>query len=284
MVTDAIWKDIDNDQDQDLIIVGDWMPIKVLENQNGVLTSHQSPIINYQSKGFWNCIQAGDFNKDGAIDFVIGNHGKNSRFKASEAAPITMHVNDFDKNRTAEQIISLYNNGQSYPLALRHDLVMQMPSLKKKYLYYEDYKGQQVVDIFEEAQLENAIELSVTNTATSIAMNNGDGTFNLKELPIEAQLAPIYALLVKDFNQDDNLDLLIGGNFYQSKPELGIYDASYGLMLTGNGMGEFTALSAKESGFSIKGAIRAILTMKTGHQELIMAARNNDSVVFYRME
>ena len=284
MVTDAIWKDIDNDQDQDLIIVGDWMPIKVLENQNGVLTSHQSPIINYQSKGFWNCIQAGDFNKDGAIDFVIGNHGKNSRFKASEAAPITMHVNDFDKNRTAEQIISLYNNGQSYPLALRHDLVMQMPSLKKKYLYYEDYKEQQVVDIFEEAQLENAIELSVTNTATSIAMNNGDGTFNLKELPIEAQLAPIYALLVKDFNQDDNLDLLIGGNFYQSKPELGIYDASYGLMLTGNGTGEFTALSAKESGFSIKGAIRAILTMKTGHQELIMAARNNDSVVFYRMD
>jgi len=131
MVTDAIWADIDNDNDEDLVVVGDWMPIKVLENQNGTLT-HNSQLITHNSpNGFWNCIQAGDFNKDGAIDFVIGNHGKNSRLKASEREPLTMYVYDFDKNRTAEQIISLYNNGESYPLALRHDLVMQMPSLKK---------------------------------------------------------------------------------------------------------------------------------------------------------
>jgi len=284
MVTDAIWADIDNDNDQDLVVIGDWMPIKVLENQNGTLT-HNSQLITHNSpNGFWNCIQAGDFNKDGAIDFVIGNHGKNSRLKASEREPLTMYVYDFDKNRTAEQIISLYNNGESYPLALRHDLVMQMPSLKKKYLYYKDYKGQQVADIFEEAQLKNAIKLSVTNTATSIAMNNGNGTFSLKALPIEAQLAPIHALLIKDFNNDENLDLLIGGNFYQSKPELGIYDASYGLLLKGNGMGKFTALSAKESGFSVKGAIRDFVQINTSNEALILVARNNDSVLFYRIE
>ncbi len=284
MVTDAIWADIDNDNDEDLVVVGDWMPIKVLENQNGTLT-HNSQLITHNSpNGFWNCIQAGDFNKDGAIDFVIGNHGKNSRLKASEREPLTMYVYDFDKNRTAEQIISLYNNGESYPLALRHDLVMQMPSLKKKYLYYKDYKGQQVADIFEEAQLKNAIKLSVTNTATSIAMNNGNGTFSLKALPIEAQLAPIHALLIKDFNNDENLDLLIGGNFYQSKPELGIYDASYGLLLKGNGMGKFTALSAKESGFSVKGAIRDFVQINTSNEALILVARNNDSVLFYRIE
>jgi len=124
----------------------------------------------------------------------------------------------------------------------------------------------------------------VTNTATSIAMNNGNGTFSLKALPIEAQLAPIHALLIKDFNNDENLDLLIGGNFYQSKPELGIYDASYGLLLKGNGMGKFTALSAKESGFSVKGAIRDFVQINTSNEALILVARNNDSVLFYRIE
>ena len=284
MVTDAIWKDTDNDNDQDLVIVGDWMPIKILENQNGILT-HNSKLITHNSiNGFWNCIQAGDFNEDGAIDFVIGNHGKNSRFKASEAKPITMLVNDFDNNRTAEQIISLYKNGQSYPLPLRHDLVMQMPSLKKKYLYYKDYKGQQVKDIFEEAQFKNAIELTVSNTATSLAMNNGDGTFTLTELPIEAQLAPIHALLIKDFNNDQHLDLLLGGNFYQSKPELGIYDASYGLLLTGDGQGRFIPLAAEQSGFSVKGAIREFMEINTTNEALIVVARNNDSVLLYQMK
>ncbi len=281
MVTDAIWTDTDNDKDLDLVIVGDWMPIKILENQNGTLTHHSPLITHHSNTGFWNTIQAGDFNQDGAIDFVIGNHGKNSRLKASKDEPITMHINDFDQNRTAEQIISIYNNGESYPLALRHDLVMQMPSLKKKYLYYKDYKGQKVADIFEEEQLKNAIELSVTNTATSLAINNGDGTFSIKALPIEAQLAPVNAILVKDFNQDDKPDLLLGGNFYQSKPELGIYDASYGLLLAGDGKGEFKALPAEQSGFSVKGAIQNLLALKINEKEVLVVARNNNSVLFF---
>ena len=281
MVTDAIWADTDNDQDQDLVIVGDWMPIKILENQNGTLIPNSSFSSHHSTNGFWNSIKAGDFNQDGAIDFVIGNHGKNSRLKASNTEPITMHINDFDQNRTAEQIISIYNDGQSYPLPLRHDLVMQMPSLKKKYLYYKDYKGQQVTDIFDEAQLKNAIELSVTNTATSIAMNNGDGSFTIKALPIEAQLSPTHAILVKDLNKDNKLDLLLGGNFYESKPELGIYDASYGLMLIGNGEGEFTPLSAEQSGFSVKGAIRELVDLTIGKEEVIIVGRNDDGVLTY---
>ncbi|MFK7978944.1 MAG: FG-GAP-like repeat-containing protein, partial [Saprospiraceae bacterium] len=281
MVTDAIWVDTDNDQDQDLVIVGDWMPIKILEHQNGKLKIENSKLKIENSTGFWNTIESGDFNKDGFIDFVIGNHGKNSRLKASDTEPITMHVNDFDKNRSAEQIISIYNNGESYPLALRHDLVMQMPSLKKKYLYYKDYKGQKVADIFEAEQLKNALELSVSNTSTSIAMNNGDGTFTLKTLPVEAQLSPTHAILVKDFNKDNQLDLLLGGNFYQSKPELGIYAGSYGLMLTGDGKGNFNPLTAEQSGFSVKGAIRELMNLTIGKKEVIIVGRNNDGILTY---
>ena len=281
MVTDAIWADTDGDKDEDLVIVGDWMPIKILENNNGILTHHSQLITHHSINGFWNCLQAGDFNKDGAIDFVIGNHGKNSRFKASKSEPITMHVNDFDKNRSAEQIISVYNNGKSYPLALRHDLVMQLPHLKKKYLKYADYKGQSIEAIFEEKQVRTAAKSFVDNTATSIALNNGDGTFKLMALPIEAQISPVHAILVNDLDEDGNLDLLLGGNLYRSKPEVGIYDASYGLVLKGNGKGNFHPLTALESGFSVKGEIRDFSSLTVGPAKYILVGRNNSELVVF---
>ncbi len=282
MVTDAIWADTDGDKDQDLVIVGDWMPIKILENQNGSLTHHSSLLTPQSSNGFWNCIKAGDFNQDGAIDFVIGNHGQNTRFKAAKTTPITMHVNDFDKNRSAEQIISVYNNGQAYPMALRHDLVMQLPTLKKKYLHYADYKGQSIEAIFDEKQLRTAAKSTVYTTQTSLAMNNGDGTYSLKALPIEAQLAPIYAILVEDLDKDGLLDILLGGNFYRSKPEVGIYDGSYGLLLKGNGQGAFQALTPQESGFSLKGEIRDFTSINIGKEASILVARNNKKVALFR--
>ena len=283
MVTDALWADIDKDNDQDLVIVGDWMPITVFENKNGKLTL-KSQLVTRNSQpatGFWNCLKAGDFNEDGAIDFVIGNHGKNSRLKTSPSHPITMLVNDFDKNRSAEQIISIPNGEKAFPLALRHDLVMQLPSLKKKYLYYKDYKGQQVTDIFNEKQIRTSAKSSVYTTETSLAINNGNGTFTVKPLPIEAQFAPIYALFVKDLDKDGHLDIIMGGNFYRSKPEVGIYDASYGLVLKGNGKGDFTALSAAESGFSVKGEIRDFVDLKVGGKEMIVVGRNNAAAVLY---
>ncbi len=282
MVTDAIWADIDNDKEEDLIVVGDWMPIKILKNQNGVLTNHQSPITNHQSSGFWNCLQAGDFNEDGQVDFVIGNHGLNSRLKAKENEPISMYVNDFDKNRSAEQIISVYNEGQSYPLPLRHDLVMQLPNLKKKYLLYESYKGQQVKDIFDEKQVRTSAKSEVHTTATSILLSNGDGAFDLVSLPIAAQLAPVHGILVNDLDEDGHLDLIMGGNFHNSKPEIGIYDASYGLVLQGDGKGNFQSLSAMESGLKVKGEIRDIESLQVGNEGVILIGRNDDSLVLYR--
>ena len=281
MVTDALWTDTDQDGDEDLVVVGDWMPLKILENQNGTLI-HNSSLITPHSNGFWNCLKAGDFNQDGAIDFVIGNMGKNSRLKATNSNPITMHVNDFDKNRTAEQIISVPNGGTAYPLALRHDLVMQLPELKKKYLYYKDYKGQKVEDIFDEKQVRTAAKAIVHETATSLAINNGDGTFSLKPLPIEAQYAPVHALLVEDLDQDGHLDILIGGNFYRSKPEVGIYDGSYGLLLKGDGKGNFQSLSAAQSGFSVKGEIRDFESLTIDNQSFIIVGRNDDKLLLFK--
>ena len=158
---------------------------------------------------------------------------------------------------------------------------MQLPGLKKKYLYYESYKEQTVADIFTEKQIRSSAKSFIYTTESSIAWNNGDGTFSLNALPIEAQFSPIYGLLVEDLDADGQLDLLMGGNFYRSKPEVGMYDASYGLLLKGNGRGDFEVLTPRDSGFLVKGEIRDFLTLEVAGQPLILVARNNERLLVY---
>lgn len=222
-------------------------------------------------------------NNDGYKDFIIGNHGLNTRFKASENEPITMYVNDFDRNGTAEQVISVYNGGTSYPLALRHDLVMQMPGLKKKYLKYENYKNQTVQNIFTSEQLQGTVEQKVYTTQTSIMLNKGNSNFELIPLPLQAQLSPMYGLCVEDFDGDGNKDIIMGGNFYHAKPEVGIYDASYGLFLKGDGKGAFQPLSALQSGFLVKGEVRDIISLQMGNRKVIIVTKNNAPAEFFEI-
>ncbi|MDX1941829.1 MAG: VCBS repeat-containing protein [Saprospiraceae bacterium] len=276
MITDAIWEDYNKDGKHDLIIIGDWMPITILQNKNGILKQLPSSDLQLpNSNGWWNCIKSGDFDKDGDIDFVIGNHGLNSRFRASDQRPIEMYINDFDQNGTAEQILCQYEGDESYPMALRQDIVMQMPGLKKKYLKYSKYANQTITDIFTTEQLSNAVHLQAHHLQSSLLINHGNGKFDLKPLPLEAQFSPIYGLLVNDLDSDGNLDILVGGNLYEAKPELGRYDASYGLWLRGDGKGNFSVVSPQESGLRIEGSVRDLRLLKVKNQELMLVARNN---------
>ena len=192
-----------------------------------------------------------------------------------------MLVNNFDMNTTVSQIISGYNGDKTYPFARRNDMVLQLPGLKNKYPLHTNYKEQTIEDIFTEQQIRTSAKSFIYNTQTSIAWNNGDGTFDLESLPLEAQFAPVYGILVEDMDHDGNLDILIGGNFYRSKPEMGIYDGSYGLVLKGNGLGSFAPLKAEKSGFLVKGEIRDFLHMKVNDTDLILVARNNDSLLIF---
>ncbi len=188
-----------------------------------------------------------------------------------------MYVGDFGNNGTTQQIITCFNGDSSYPVHLRHDLVAVLPYLKKKYLKYENYKGQRVEDIFTREQLSNAVKLDAYTMQSSVFINNKNGTFTTKALPVEAQLSPMYGIAAEDFDKDGNIDILMGGNFYQSKPEAGIYDASYGILLKGNGKGNFTALPPQQSGINISGAVRDMVLIQNGHKKLAVIAKNNDS-------
>jgi hypothetical protein len=281
MITDAVWADIEGDGDEDLLVVGEYMPVKVFINQSGKLEDRTSDYQLTKTNGWWNRIVAADLDRDGDVDFVLGNHGLNSRFRASVERPITMYTNDFDRNGDVEQIICMYQGNASYPLVLRHDLTMQIPSLKKKYLKYENYKDQRIEDIFTPEELANTVVMEAYQLASGILWNE-QGTLQWQQLPTEAQFSSVYAISVDDFDKDGNTDLLLGGNLYRTKPEVGRYDASYGLLLRGDGKGKFIPVPSRESGLMLEGEVRDFISLQTSRGKLIVAGRNNDSLRVFK--
>jgi hypothetical protein len=192
-----------------------------------------------------------------------------------------MYVSDFDGSGMIKQIVSCYNGDSAWPVALRHDLVGVLPYLKNKYLKYESYKLQRIEDIFTAAQLDKAAKLEAYEFCSCVFINNRHGGFVRKPLPTAAQLSPMYGIAVADVDKDGKTDILAGGNFYQSKPEAGIYDASYGVLLKGDGTGHFTAVTAQHSSIQIKGAVRDIITLKAGKKKLMLYTCNNSEVKCY---
>jgi len=284
MVTDGKWFDYDKDGKPDLVIAGEYMPVKIFNNENGHLKEVTVNAGLGNSNGWWNKMMITDINNDGYPDIVAGNHGLNSRFKASVKRPVSMYVSDFDGNGYIEQVVATYNGDRQYPMALRHDLVNVLPYLKKKYLTYEQYKEQSVSDIFTQPQLQKALRLDAFELRSSIIMNKGNGTFTMTALPMEAQFSPVYGIGVNDYDHDGNKDILLGGNLYQCKPETGINDASYGLLLKGDGKGGFVPVKEKQSGLNIRGAVRNIREIKAGNKKMIIVGMNNEAPKFLTYE
>ncbi len=275
MITDAAWLDMDGDKDLDLVVVGEWMPLTIFKNEKGVFTEK---ITVPNSAGWWNCLETSDLDGDGDLDLIGGNHGLNSRFRASAEKPISCYINDFDQNGAVEQIVCQYNGEKSYPLVLRHDLISQMPQMKKKYLKYSSFVEQTITDLFTPEQLQNAVKHEAVRLETSVYLNDGKGNFTAGALPWESQLSPVFAILPQDFDGDGKVDLVMGGNFYNAKPEVGRYDASFGCYLKGKGDGTFEFIPAQQSGLKLNGEIRDFAILKKGNQRFLVVARNNDSL------
>ncbi|MGH7694381.1 MAG: FG-GAP repeat domain-containing protein, partial [Gemmatimonadaceae bacterium] len=265
-----------------LIVVGEWMPITVFRNAGGGRLTRAAISGLEKSHGWWNRIVAGDFTGDGRVDFVVGNLGLNTRLHATATEPATMYVKDFDRNGFAEQIVACYSQGGSYPLALRDDLIRALPSLESRFPNYKDYAGRRVSDVFPAAELEGAIVKTAYTFATSLLQHNADGSFTLVPLPREAQVAPVYGILVEDVDGNGTSDLLLAGNFDGVKPEIGRMSASYGLVMRGDARGGFIPLRTRESGFLVPGQSRDIQRMRTTRGRQFVVARNNDRPLIFR--
>jgi hypothetical protein len=283
MVTDAVWIDYDKDKDEDLVLVGDYMPIRVFRNDDGKFTEITEEVGLSNTNGFWNTIQKKDLDGDGWDDLIIGNLGENTFFKSSLSRPVQMYVNDFDKNGSIEQVITRFVEDKAYPFAMKKEITSQMPSLLKKYLKNEDYKEQSINNIFTQEELQNALHYHVYESRTVVLWND-KGVFSIKPLPLAAQLSPVYAIYADDFDNDGLVDLLLGGNQFNAKPQTGIYAANFGTVLKSIGNREFVTLNSLESGISIQGQIRDIKSIAIEGKKYLLIALNNDKLRLYEVK
>ena len=284
MITDALWADIDGDKKKELIVCGEWMPVQAFSYIDGKFIQKRMKGAD-DSFGWWNVVRAVDIDSDGDMDLIAGNLGLNSKFKADPAHPVEMYAGDFDGNGTPETVVTLYKNDSiSYPFNLRGDMVAQMPLLKKKFLLYSEYAGKKIDQVFTARQLSKATKFKANCFASCVFINDGKGNFTKKELPVQAQFSPVYAILADDFNKDGHPDIFLAGNFNAVKPETGGYDANYGQVYLGDGKGNFRFIKREQSGIFIQGEARdAVLLKNIMGVTYIAVAMNNDRPCFFKL-
>lgn len=289
MVCDAAWTDIDQDGWLDLVVVGEWMPITVFKNQKG--NSFEQIYTNQfkHTAGLWNCIQSADIDQDGDMDFIIGNLGLNSRLQASKDQPLVLYKNDFDKNGSPDPIIGFYNKNKVgetklYPLPARDDVVSQIVKFKARYVKYAEF-GAATFEELLQTDLDKKDHLKIYHLATSFIENKGNGQFEIHELPLDAQTAPIQDILIDDINKDKYLDILLVGNDYTAEKNGGWYDAFNGLCLIGNGRGDFEPLSTAESGFYVPNDGRSIVKLKNENdQQQLLIGQNKSAFKLFEYD
>jgi enediyne biosynthesis protein E4 len=284
LVNDAIWTDFDNDNNLDLIIAGEWMPVTFLKNLNGKFTDVTSQTGIGNKVGWWNSLAAADFDKDGDIDYVAGNLGLNTNYTASDERPLSVYAKDFDKNGRYKTIMVCYmkdENGelQPFPMHTRDDLFIQMPVMKKKFSTYNKYALAPINEVLTEEERKDALILNANYFSSSYIENLGGGKFKISALPIEAQYAPLFGMTAADYDKDGFTDLLITGNDYSTEVFTGRYDAMIGLMLKGDGKGGFRPLKVSETGFFVDGDAKGLAEFyNSNNEKRIIAVQNRDSV------
>ena len=270
LVTDAVWFP----KERQLIVAGEWMPLSLYDFKNSPISNLQIPA----SSGWWNRLVAADLDGDGDLDLVAGNHGLNSQMKVSAEKPATLYAADFDGNGSVDPILCHYRHGKSYPAASRDDLGGQMPSIKKKFTDYKSYATATIEDIATPEQLAQATILKADNFATLWLENTGSG-FSLHHLPVEAQFAPVYAIVSADFNSDGHQDLFLAGNNRWSRIYFGRYDANHGQVFLGDGKGAFNYVLASKTGISIRADVRDGVLVKGKNKGQMVVGVNDGQAV-----
>lgn len=294
MVTDAAWVDLNGDQYPELIVVGDWEPIRLFANKRGrleqdnTLTIQSETGASVKTNGWWNCLKVGDADNDGDMDIIVGNLGLNTRIRATQSTPAELYTGDFDQNGTMEQIINCADEtGELYPMVLKGDLQRQMPSIKKKFVKFTDYAGKKLNEILDESQIKQAVVKQAFMSTSVLLRNEGHGRFICQTLPTEAQFSPVCGAAFVDYDRDGRTDLVLAGNFFDVLPEIGRYDANYGLVLRNGGRVpktgsiQYAPVNHKQSGFFVRGQTRRLEQLKQGQ---LVLAKNNEQVQLFTLK
>jgi len=291
MVCDAVWSDFDNDGWQDIVITGEWMPLKFLKNDRGKLIDITPGSGVKDKAGWWTNITKGDFDNDGDDDYIVGNLGGNSFYKASDKYPIAVYANDFYNQGTMQCVITLYLKDKpdgvlkEFTAYNRDDVIDQLPFIKKRFLTYADFGKASFDKLFTQEELKNSIKYTANYLTSSFVRNNGNGNFSLEPLPAVAQFSAINAMVADDFDKDGNLDVCINTNDFGTDPANGRYDALNGLVLKGNGKGKFDPLTIRQSGIYIPGNGKGLAKLKSANGNyLLVAGQNKGSLKVYQLK
>lgn len=276
MITDALWVDLNNDKKTDMLVVGEWMSPTALIN-DGKQLKRDTGFFTSNPSGWWNRIATGDFNNDGKIDFVLGNMGSNTQFSISPDRPAELFYTDVDNNGSVDPLFCYYIQDKSYPYVTRDELLEQIGAFRKRFTNYESYSNIAMSDLFTPDQQSKFKVLKANKLESVIYLSEPNG-YRVVNLPDEAQYSPVFSILVLDYDRDKNLDMILTGNINRSKLRLGKFDANYGVLLKGDGKGNFTYVPQNVSGFDLRGDVRSSIMMNG----LLMFGISGQPIVTYR--
>ncbi|PSR01901.1 MAG: hypothetical protein BRD50_07985 [Bacteroidetes bacterium SW_11_45_7] len=288
LVTSALWSDYNNNGQLDLMLTGEWMPLMVYQNKGNELVDVTEQVGLDSTHGWWNTIAAGDFDDDGHTDYVAGNHGLNSYFKASKDEPVFLYAGDFDSTGRIEPVLFHYIKGEISPYPHRDLFCSTMPEYFNKFITYEDYAKASLNDIIPPEQQKKAVHLEAYQLASCLIDNQGQKGFKVEELPVQAQFAPLYSFAFQDFNQDNRKDLIVGGNSYSNHYKLGNMEALGVIPLRGKDDGSFSSTGKfQATGFEqINGDVKAVQSIQTqtsmDNGKILLVAQSDGPLEIFR--
>lgn len=277
MVTSALWTDYDNDGISDLVLTGEWTTIRFFKNNGKTLTETTKQTGSDNLFGWWNSITGTDLDNDGDIDYVVGNMGLNTWYKASVTEPMECFTKDFDNNTSLDIILTYYQKGKRYPIVGKQQFTNQIPSYNARYTTFHKFANETIEQIFTPEQLASSYQLKVTTLESIILRNNGNGTFTKEALPEIAQISPIYGILTEDFNEDGYVDIIVAGNFSGAAPDMVHYHAGLGSLLLNDKKGGFIPQEPNESGVNLAGNVRAMSMVHSKSTNSLVGIIGNNS-------
>ncbi|TMM59554.1 hypothetical protein FEE95_03030 [Maribacter algarum] len=279
LITSALWDDFDADGNIDLIVSGEWMPIRFFKNTGNAFEEVTEKMGFEESRGWWYDLQKVDIDADGDLDYLAGNLGLNYKYKTSKSSPFEIYANDFDENGTSDIVLSYEKQGVKLPLRGRECSSQQVPAIKKRFETFESFANADLNDIYGKSILEKSLKYRVDTFAHHWIENKGNGSFEMHELPNHTQFSSISAFEIFDYNGDQYPDVISGGNLLQSEVETPRNDAGVGLVLSGSATG-WNVVKPKKSNLFINGEVKDITTIRLGTSNKVgfLIALNNNQL------